>query len=154
MPVTNADIMHKLGGLEKDIEHGAQGRGILHQKIEQQSGAINAATEALIRLGSNLEINTQIAVQARDKAQAALENVNRFETNFNATILPMINAGATFQQDSEPILKQMRVVRNIILILAGGGILTAGTFFAMLIWARDLLRVLLAFIFNVDTPTP
>jgi methyl-accepting chemotaxis protein len=150
MPVTNADIMHKLGTVEADIRHAEKSRGVLHQKVEQQSDAINQAAQALVQVSQNLQINSQIATQARDVAQAALENVKRFEANFNAKVLPMIEAGSTFQKDSEPILKQMKIVRNIIYALFGAGVLTAGTFFAMVIWARDLLRVLIAFVIGQD----
>lgn len=147
---TNADIMHALGTVEANQRHAEKSRGVLHRKVEQQSDAINAAAQALVKVSTNLGINTEIATQARDVAQAALENVNRFEQNFNATVMPIIQAGTVFQSDSEPIIRQMRMVRNILIGLISTGVITAGAFFAMLIWARDLLKIIIAFVMGAD----
>ena len=152
--VSNAQIMHKLGSMETELEHGTRSRGVLHKKIEQQTDALNGMADTMSKLNAALEINTEIAVQARDVSRAALENINRFEQAFKYDQLPSITAGETFRKEADPIIRQMKIIRNVIIVLAGMGVFTVGLFFSMAIWARGLLAVIIGYILNTDLPVP
>ena len=146
--------MHKLGSIEAELEHGSRSRGVLHKKVEQQTDALNGLADTMSKLNMALEVNTGVAVQARDVARAAFENINRFEQAFKLEQLPSITEGEAFRKEADPIIRQMKIVRNVIVVLAGTGFLTIGLFFSMAIWARGLLAAIIGYVLSTDLTVP
>lgn len=132
---TNADIMHKLGGVEAELAHASQSRGVIHQRLEEQGKSLHEVVVKMTEVATNLMITSEVAIQARNE-------ILGFKSEFVTQHLPEIKAATTFQTEAEPILKVMRVVRNIVIILAGTGVVTAAGVVGLLIFARDLLATL------------
>lgn len=130
---TNAQIMHELGGLQQEMKHASESRGVLHAKLDKTADVLSEVDKRLHELSFALQVTTDVAVQARD-------HFNEFKQEFTTERLPQITTSAEFVVASEPILASMRIVRNIIMALLGAGILTAGGVIALAFYARDVLR--------------
>jgi methyl-accepting chemotaxis protein len=147
---TLGDLRESLGSLKQEVEHGTRSRKVLHQKIEDQSAALNEAVRGLINLNNVIERNTQATAQARDIAQAALENFHRFEVEFKTVTLPALQAATDFKTEASPVISQMKIVRNIIVVLFGTGVLSFAGLLAAFVWAREHLGILLRMVLDVS----
>lgn len=139
---SNADIMHKLGGIEVEFRHASESRGVLHDKIERLAATVHETAHEMTRLGTNLEITAEVATQARNE-------VLGFRTEFREKHLPAIKAATSFQEEAKPILDTMRMVRTIVVVLAALVTFLMGSGLALFIFARDLLRTLIAIIIGI-----
>lgn len=143
------DLREAFGGMKRDIEHGTRSRKVLHTKMEAQGEALNETVKALIKINAALDVNTEAVTQARDMAHGAMENFHRFETEFKTVTLPAIQNATNFQNDASPIIRQMKIVRNIIMVLFGTGVLSFAGLLAAFVWAREHLGIILRMILGV-----
>ena len=116
---TDDAILHKLGGIEAKVENAERSRAIIHQKMDAQADALNETVIRLQEVGFALKVTTDVAVQARDRFEA-------FEREFREDSQPLISGAAAFRAEAEPVLRAMKTVRNIIVLLAGLGVLSVG----------------------------
>lgn len=136
---TNSDIMRTLGGLEAEMKHARESRGIIHQKLEGQNVILDETAKTLAKVNFAVETTTAIAMQARDVADAALKNLHRFETEFRENQLPIIAGAAAFKMEAEPVLRTIKMVRTIVVALLAMGVLSIGSVVALALTAREWL---------------
>jgi hypothetical protein len=146
---TNTDIMRELGGLVAENEHAKDSRRVIHEKLDEFARLHLETVRSIGELQRATETTTMIATQARDVANAGLQNINRFEREFREVQLPIISAAQAFRIEAEPLLATMKIVRTIVVTLAGLTVTSLGTLVVMAIWAREQLGIALRFILGI-----
>lgn len=134
---SNADIYERLGGLTSDMEHAQESRRVIHEKLDN---TVRVQGE----ISSKVDVTKEIAIQARDTASAALQNIHRFESEFHEVHVPAIAAAAAtaasvakFQSNAEPMIRFMQTVQGTIMWMVAGGAVSVVAAVGFALYARE-----------------
>lgn len=147
MDVTNDQIFSRLGGLEAKVDYADRSRKVIHEKLDAQTEVQNQTVQRLQEVAFTLKVTTDVAVQARDK-------IDTFEAEFRENSKPAIEAAKLFQEEAAPILNTLKIVRNILLVLSGMGLITAGGLAAAVIYMGEAVKTAVRWYLGIGAPLP
>lgn len=143
--VTNADIMRSLGRLEEGQDHAKESRGIIHKRLDEQTGILSEVAETLRKTQNALDITSEVATQARDEVLKLRAEVDR-------EVKPQLQSVGTFRADAEPVITSIKNLRNglrlVLWLLGSMGVLTGGT----LVFAGDFAKQQVRSWLELDQP--